>query len=258
MISLNPAGVASVWLRHAQVYRRTWLFNALPPMVEPLLYLVGFGYGLDRSVGSVVHQGQTVGYRAYIAPAMVALGVLFQAFFEAAYGSFIRLRFQRTWNGLLTAPLDYTDIFVGDWLWAATRGLIAGFVTAGVTVALGMASFASVVASIPLIVLGSLMFASVGMAVAGAVKTVDQINVPVFLFILPMFTLCGTFFPRENLPGWIQAFAGLLPLSPLVDLMRWPLAGLPPGWPFKVAILLAWAVGFYVLGWRLIRRHVFR
>ena len=46
---------------------------------------------------------------------MIAVGVLFQSFFEGAYGSFIRLNFQKTWQALLTAPLSFTDVFLGDW-----------------------------------------------------------------------------------------------------------------------------------------------
>ncbi|PSB60915.1 ABC transporter, partial [filamentous cyanobacterium CCP1] len=102
-------GVYSVWHRHAKVYQRTWLVNCLPPLSEPIIYLVAFGYGLTPLVGDVPYGGQTVPYLKFIAPAMMAIGVLFQSFFEGAYASFIRLNFQKTWQALLTGPLSFSD-----------------------------------------------------------------------------------------------------------------------------------------------------
>ncbi len=45
-------------------------------------------------------------------------------------------------------------------------------------------------------------------------------NLPVFLFITPMFLFAGTFFPLENLPLWAQWTAAAMPLSPSVNLAR--------------------------------------
>ena len=148
---------------------------------------------------------------------MIGVGVLFQAFFEGAYGSFIRLNFQRTWNALLTAPLSFSEVFIGDWLWAATRGMIAGLITGVVTVLVGLYSWSGLLLSLPVMLLSSLLFGAMGLLTSGIVRTVDQINVPIFLLLVPMFVLCGTYFPRENLPlvlryslshpWWIAALA---------------------------------------------------
>jgi lipooligosaccharide transport system permease protein len=46
-LSVNPWGVYSVWHRHAKVYQRTWLVNCLPPISEPIMYLIAFG--LEKS-----------------------------------------------------------------------------------------------------------------------------------------------------------------------------------------------------------------
>jgi len=250
-------GIYSVWRRHALVYRRTWLVNFLPPITEPLLYLLSFGFGIGPMVGEFRVQGEPMSYLKFISPGMIAVGVCFQSFFEGAYGSYIRLRFQRTWHALLTAPLGYAEIFLADWIWSATRGSIAGIITGLLVVVLQQMSLWALIQSLPLIVLGSFLFAGVGMAVAGKVKTVDQINVPVFLFIVPMFTLCGTFFPRENLPVWLASFAAALPMSQLVDLLRMNI-GLRTNWPLELAALLAWTLVAVYLAQRFIRPQVFK
>jgi lipooligosaccharide transport system permease protein len=87
--SISLWGVYSVWRRHAKVYQTTWLVNCLPPLSEPIIYLVAFGYGLTPLVGDITYAGQTVPYLNFIAPAMIGVGVLFQSFFEGAYGTLI-------------------------------------------------------------------------------------------------------------------------------------------------------------------------
>lgn len=252
-----PYGVYSVWRRHAILYSRTWLINFLPPVTEPIFYLLAFGFGLSPMVGEFEVSGEKMSYLKFIGPAMIAVGVCFQGYFESAYGSFIRLRFQRTWHALLTGPLGFREIFLGDLLWAATKGTIAGVVTGLVVLMLGQISFLGFLFTLPLVLIGSLMFASIGMMTAGIVKTIDQINVPVFLFMIPMFTFSGTFFPRDNLPPVLAAIASWLPLAQLVDLMRLPLV-YDPSWPMDLAGLFIWGVVTSVIGYRIIYRQVFR
>jgi len=231
--ALSSWGVYSVWRRHAKVYQRTWLVNCLPPLSEPILYLVAFGYGLTPLVGTVIYGGQEVSYLRFIAPAMMAVGVLFQSFFEGAYSSFIRLNFQKTWQALLTAPLSFAEVFLGDWLWAATKGMIAGVLTGVVAVIWGLYSGWDLILALPLLFLGSLLFGAMGLLTAGVVRQVDQVNVPIFLIVIPMFTLCGTYFPRTTLPPFLQGIAGILPLASLIDLLRFPLE-FPPFWWLNV------------------------
>lgn len=256
-ISLSPWGIYSVWHRHAKVYQKTWLVNSLPPLSEPILYLVAFGYGLTPLVGDVPYNGETIPYLQFLAPGMMAVGVLFQSFFEGAFGSFIRLSFQKTWQALLTAPLSFTEVFLGDWLWAATKGIIAGFVTGLFAVIWGLYSGWHLLVSLPLIILGSLLFSVMGLFVAGTVRTIDQINVPIFLFLVPMFTLCGTYFPRDTLPSWLGQLVAFLPLASLVDLLRWPL-GLPWFWYLQLLWLFLWIGVFSTLAWRQIYPQLFR
>ncbi|NEO33727.1 MAG: ABC transporter permease [Symploca sp. SIO3C6] len=256
-ISVTPWGVYSVWHRHARVYQKTWLVNSLPPLSEPLIYLVAFGYGLTPLVGDLSYQGETISYLRFIAPGMIAVGVLFQSFFEGAFGSFLRLSFQKTWQALLTAPLSFTEVFIGDWLWATTKGTAAGCLTGLVAVFWGLYSGWNLLLSLPLILLGSMLFGAMGLLTAGTVRTIDQINVPVFLLLVPMFTLCGTYFPRETLPTILGYVADVLPLAAVVDLLRWPL-GLSNFWFLELIWLLLLTIVFSVLAWRQIYPQLFR
>ncbi len=253
---ISPWGVYAVWRRHIEVYRVTWLANLLPPMTEPLLYLFGFGAGLGPLVGSFDYLGQSVTYSQFLGPGMIGVAVLFQSFFEGAYSSFVRLTFQKTWQALLTTPLNFTDVFLGDLLWATTKGVFGGMVTGIVVVLLGLYPPVALLTALPVMILGGLLFGACGLVTAGTVQNLDQVNLPTFLFVLPMFTLSGTYFPRTNLPGVSRWFAEVLPLASIVDFLRWPL-GLQTYWPLQLAWLLVLIAIATVWGWRAIYRRIY-
>lgn len=255
--NISPSGVYSILRRYAHVYRKTWLVNCLPPLSEPVVYLLAFGLGLSPIIRSFSYQGTAVDYLTFIAPGMIAVAVMYQSFFEGAYGSFVRLKFQRTWQAMLTTPLSFLDIFAAELLWAAAKGLIGGLSTAAVAVIWGIYSWKTLLAALPLLAAGSLIFGAAGMLTAGIAKTVNHINIPVFAFIIPMFVLSGTYFPRDNLPAAIAFAASLLPLSSLVDLLRWHMAR-PNSVGFAFAALCFWSLVLIWLAWKTLYRRVYK
>ncbi len=236
---MNLWAIYAIWRRHLTVYQATWISNFLPPLTEPIFYLFGFGLGLSPIVGKINYFGTAVPYLNFIAPGMVAVAVLFQSFFEAAYGGFVRLHFQKTWQAMLTAPINFIDLFFGELFWASTKGIVAGTITSLVIIAAGFAQWADFLLFLPLILLGSLLFAGMGLLTVGLITKIDHINLPIFLFIIPMSVMAGTYYPRSNLPDNIERIVSYLPLSILVDLFRSNLAqnGV---WILSVGILLAW------------------
>jgi lipooligosaccharide transport system permease protein len=250
-------GVYAVWRRHVKVFQNTWIVNFLPPILEPVVYLISFGVGLSPLIGHVVYADRSISYLEFLAPGMIAAGALYPSFFEGSYGTFIRLRFEKVWQAMLTTPLSFTEVFLGDWLWAATRGTVVGLITGLIAVLWGLYSIWHLLLSVPLIALGSLLFAAIGLFTAGSVKTIDQVNIPIFLLIIPMFTFCGTYFPRETLPPPMRMIADILPLSALTDLLRWSI-GVPEFWSLKLMWILVCTVTLTVLAWKQIYPQLFR
>lgn len=222
-----------------------------------MIYLLAFGYGLGPLVGTVAYHGVVADYLSFIAPGMIAVGILFQSFFEGTYGTYVRIRYQRTWHALMTTPLAFNDIFVGDLLWATTKGMLAGLLTGLVAAAWGAYSVKVLLLSLPLIFLGSLLFASLGLLTTGLVRTIDQINIPIFLLVTPMFAFSGTYFPRDVMPTPLYVLANALPLAPLVDLLRWHI-GLPRYWLLELTWLVLCVLLAVFLAWRSLRRLTYK
>jgi len=209
-----------VWQRNFSIYRQNWKISFVPPLLEPMFYILAFGVGLAVMVGDFEYNGQPITYTRFIAPALVSVAIMNNAFFETTYNSFVRMYYQKTFDALLATPLNLEEVILGEMLWAATKSMIAT-VLMGIVIALfGLFDFPGALLLIPIAALGGLFFAAIGMICTSIVPGIEMFNLPIFLGITPMFLFSGTFFPLQNLPGWAQTVAGFLPLTHLVALVR--------------------------------------
>ncbi|MGO9313088.1 MAG: ABC transporter permease [Syntrophobacteraceae bacterium] len=209
-----------VWNRNLVVYRKIWLVNFLVPLFEPLLYLAAFGVGLSALIGKVSHNGTELSYIEFIAPALLAITIMYNAFFENTYASFVRMYYQKTFDAMMATPLSLEDIIAGEIVWGATKSVIAAAIMLAVISFFGLVHFPHGLLILPISFLGGLVFGTVGMVFTGLVPSIDMFNLPIFLFITPMFLFSGTFFPISTLPEWAQTLSLALPLTHLVNLCR--------------------------------------
>ena len=206
--------------RNLTVYRESWKINFLPPLLEPLFYLVAFGIGFAGLIGNVRYGTADVTYLSFIAPALIAINIMNNAFFETTYVSFVRMYYQKTFDAMMATPLTVEEIITGEIVWGATKSLIGTAIMLAVITFFGLVSYPVGLLILPVAFLGGIAFGSVGMFFTGVVKTIDIFNLPIFLFITPMFLFGGTFFPLTGLPDWAQTVAFALPLTQLVNAVR--------------------------------------
>ena len=209
-----------VWQRNLTVYRKTWKISFLPPLLEPLFYILAFGVGLGVLIGKVAYHNSETPYVRFIAPALIAVNIMYNAFFENTFASFVRMYYQKTFDAILATPLTLEEIITGEIIWGATKSVIASLVMIAVISCFGLITYPHGLLIIPLALLGGIAFGSIGMFFTGIVPRIEIFNLPIFLFITPMFLFSGTFFPIENLPFWAQKLAIVLPLTHLVTLTR--------------------------------------
>jgi lipooligosaccharide transport system permease protein len=209
-----------VWQRNFLVYRRTWLVSFIPPLLEPLFYLLAFGVGMGLLIGSLRYEGTNISYTLFIAPALIAINIMSNAFYESTYASFVRMYYQKTFDAMMATPLTVEEIITGEIIWGATKAVLATAVMMSVISCFGLIRYPDGLLLLLVAFLGGLAFGSLGMIFTAVVPHIELFNLPIFLFITPMFLFGGTFFPLENLPVWAQQFALALPLTHLVNLCR--------------------------------------
>ena len=248
--------------RHLRVYLKNWHTSFLPPVLEPITLLLAFGLGLGAYMSSGIEwHGRSVGYMNFVAPGMLAYATFMTAIFQSLFGAFIRMRYQRTWEGQLTTQIELRHVVWGEILWAAllttTYVAIVGLVLS-VCQAVGLLqlelAFLPVV--IPIVFVAASAFAALGLCFTALVPTIDHMNLPIFLVILPLGFVSATYFPLGH--PVLAAISIANPLYHLAEGLRGLLlAGDGTGHLAGLAALLAVMLAVLVpLDIRLLRKRV--
>ena len=233
-----------IWRRNFLVWRKLAIPSMLGNLADPLLYMLGLGYGL----GSLLPQMQGVSYVAFLAGGVVCSSTMFTATFEAMYSAFSRMHVQRTWEAIINAPLTLDDVALGEWVWAASKSFLSGVAILIVIWVLGISHSPLTLWIIPLALLFGLCFAGMGLVVTAIAPSYDFFLFYFSLAISPMILLCGVFYPISQLPEFLQIVAHILPLSHAIELVRPLLSGdVPAHVGLHIAVLAAYGlIGFYL------------
>ena len=209
--------VWKVWMRNKDVFMKTYKTNFLPSLLEPVLYLLALGLGLGGFVEPI--NGEP--YINFIAPALVAVSMMFSSFYECTFASFVRMYFQKTFDAIIATPISIEEVITGEILWGATKSLINSSIVLAVIFAFGVVPSPLFLLIPPVSFLVGLLFSSIAMCFTAIVPNIDAFNYPSFLFITPMFLLSGTFFPLTSMPEFLQIAAQVfLPLTNAVAVTR--------------------------------------
>ncbi len=253
----------AVLRRNAMVYLRNWRTVFLPPAMEPVVFFLAFGLGLGGYVGHLQYQGRPIEYATYVAPGLLAYTAFSTPFFEALYSSYVRMFYQKTWDGILATQVELHHIAWGEVLWAGCRGMLN---TAVVALVLGVFDlFGFIHIHWPLLALTPLVACVAGWAFGAAalvftaiVPSIDHMNYPVFLLAVPLSLVSNTYFPVPIHHPAVALLVHVNPVYYLAESFRSLLvAGAPDahlaGLFVTVSVLL---VAAFLVSHRLLRRRV--
>jgi lipooligosaccharide transport system permease protein len=233
-----------IWRRHWLVWRKVAVPAILGHLADPVIYMLGLGYGL----GSLLPEMGGTSYIAFLAAGTLCYSSMNSASFESLYGAFARMHEQRTWEAIMNTPVTLDDVVLSEILWSATKSLMSGVAVLVVIWILGLSDSLMSLWMIPLVLLIGLTFAAVGLIMTALAPAYDFFMYYFTLVITPMMLLCGVFFPVSQLPQALQALAAVLPLTHAVEMARPLMNGaVPPQTLLHIGVLLAYALaGFYV------------
>ena len=233
-----------VWRRNFLVWKKLAAPSILGNLADPMIYMLGLGYGL----GALLPDVGGVSYIAFLAAGTVCFSTANSATFESLYSAFSRMHVQRTWDAIMNAPVELDDVVLAELVWAASKSFLSGLSILVVVWALGFSHTPLSLWVIPIVPVIGLCFAALGLAVTALASSYDFFMYYFTLVITPMAMLCGVFFPMDQMPELLQNIALLLPLSHATLLVR-PLLldEVPQNIVLHLAVLLSYAaVAFYV------------
>ena len=236
---LHLPSVARVTWRNFLSWRRFYRSSVVSNLGEPLILLLGIGYGLGRYVGDI----DGMPYAQFIASGMIASSVMNVATFEATFSTFARMREQRTYDAIRATPVSLTEIVGGDLLWGAFKSLLTATAIVLVLAVAGLLPSAWAILLPPAGALLGLPFGAVGMRMTARAKSWDFFTYYFTLGVSVMFFFSGIFFPLDALPAVVRVVSWILPLSHAVAITRaLALGSFHPGLVVDLAVLVIYFV----------------
>jgi lipooligosaccharide transport system permease protein len=249
-----------VFLRNLLVWRKLAIPSLVGNIAEPLMWLVAFGYGMGALVGEVNVAGPNgvvaVPYILFLASGSICMSAMQAASFEALYSAFSRMHIQKTWDGIMNAPVSLDNVVLAEMLWAAFKSLFTVTAILGVMLALGISHSPKLLVAWPILLGVGITFSCIALIFNALAQGYDFFTYYFTLFLTPMMFLSSVFFPLEQLPLVVRVVADWLPLSNAVALVRplfmdqWPTGALRHG-----AVLVAYAVVSFWIALALTRRR---
>ena len=213
---LERPALTGVLVREVVNFSSYWRASTFSSTIEPTIYLLAFGFGF----GSLVSHVGGYPYVEFVGTGTVATAVLFSAAFPAMFGTFVKYKYQRTYDAILAAPVDTEELVTGEAIWIATRAGVYGCVPMIVAIFFGL-DLSWGMLLVPVIGwLAGLGWANFGIMIAGFASSFENFNYIVSAVLTPLFLVAGTFFPLSTLPRWAQILGEINPLHQCVQLVR--------------------------------------
>jgi lipooligosaccharide transport system permease protein len=255
-----------VFLRNLLVWRKLAIPSLVGNIAEPLMWLVAFGYGMGALVGEITMPGISgvgsdvkVPYILFLASGSICMSAMQAASFEALYSAFSRMHVQKTWDGIMNAPVGLDDIVLAEMLWAAFKSLFTVTAIMGVMLVLSISHSPKLLLAWPILLGVGITFSCIALIFNALANGYDFFTYYFTLFLTPMMFLSGVFFPLEQLPSAVRVVADWLPLSNAVALVRplfmdqWPVQ-----WLHHTLVLVVYAVVSFWVALALTRKRFSR
>ena len=251
-----------VFLRNLLVWRKLAIPSLVGNIAEPLMWLFAFGYGMGALVGQITLPGAAgaadvkVPYILFLASGSICMSAMNAATFEALYSAFSRMHVQKTWDGIMNAPVSLDDVVLAEMLWAAFKSLFTVSAILLVMLCLGISHSPKLLLAWPILLGVGVTFSCIALVFNALAKGYDFFTYYFTLCITPMMFLSGIFFPLEQLPPLVRLLSQALPLTNAVALVR-PL--FMDEWPHQAwqhgLVLLVYSAGGFWLALALTRRR---
>ena len=204
-----------LWLRQVKRYLRSRP-RMIGSLAQPVLFLVALGFGF----GPVYQKAGGGNYLEFLAPGIIAMGILFTSVFTG-----IEVIWDRQFGFLketLVAPISRLEIMIGRTLGGATVAIIQGIAVFLLSLIFGFRPVNILLIPLALVFMAliSIIFTAFGTAIASLLEDMQGFQLISNFVIMPLFFLSGALFPLDGLPVAVLTVAKINPLAYGVDGLR--------------------------------------
>ncbi|MTD16210.1 ABC transporter permease [Nakamurella sp. YIM 132087] len=203
--------------------------------IQPVIFLLLFTY----IFGGAIAGGSQATYLQFLLPGLLGQSI---AMAGVALGQNLNADIEKgVFDRFRSLPIARSAPLVGAVVADFARYLILCVITLGVGYLMGFrveTSFLAAVAAVGLSIAFALCFCWISVFVGMIARTAGAVQGIMFLLVLPLSFGSNTFVQTDTMPGWLQAFVNVNPISHLVSTVR----GLMVGGP--VAENLWWTLGW--------------
>ena len=197
-------------------------FVLVVSLVQPIIFLLLFTEVFGNVAGDAVNRGLPgVSYTTYLVPA-IAIQVSLAAAVTSGVGLVNDIE-NGMFEKVLVSPMNRTAVFVGKTAAEVFRIAVQVAIILGLGVVLGAEVATGVVGAAGIVAVGvlfSLWFVAFSNALAIITRDQESTIIGANLLQFPLLFLSSAFLPLAALPGWIQTFAMLNPVTYGVDAAR--------------------------------------
>ena len=190
----------------------------------------------------------------FFVPGILAMSIMQSGLFGVL--PLVEWREKKVLKRLGVTPLSRSTIVISQLVFRLALAVVQAAILLSIAyLVFGVPILGSWLLLLGLVVLGTLVFISLGYVVAARVKTVEGATPIVNLISFPMMFLSGVFFPVDMMPEFIRPVITAMPLTYLADGFRQVMVESSPLYPLSVdvLVLLGWLVVCMILTIRFFR-----
>jgi lipooligosaccharide transport system permease protein len=238
-VKIDLRDALAVWRRNYDVTRKLWKAQVIPPLLEPTVSILAFGWGIGSLIAARVLE---IPYLTFVAAGILVMAGIARAIVECTYGAYFRMVYQSTYDAVLSTPIGVESLAMGEIFWAASKAAFDSVLIMIILYLFGVLHSPLSLLIPFVIIVGAAGLASISLAYTASISSIYQYN----YFIAVAFSslwLCGAYFPIDRLPVALQYLSWSLPLTSVVDLSRDLMTGRLDGWsPIQAVWILSSAL----------------
>ncbi|ACE82906.1 ABC transporter permease [Cellvibrio japonicus] len=222
-MSPHEQWVAFVTIVRKEIKRftRIWIQTLLPPAITMVLYFIIFG----KMVGSRIGEMGGVSYIDFVAPGLIMMAVLTNAYANVS-SSFFSAKFQRSVEEILVSPTPNVIILLGYVIGGVARGLAVGVIVTLVAMAFTDLKITHGFVTFFILLMTAILFSLAGFINAVYANSFDDISIIPTFVLTPLTYLGGVFYSISLLPPVWQTLSAFNPILHMVDAFRYGMLGI--------------------------------